>query len=173
MTMAESTMLSHYHDWLRDAHAMEKHAETMLEQMAKRLKHYPQLKARIEQHIEETRQQQTMIETILDRNGISHSSVKDVMGKMAAMGQAFGGVFNDDEVIKGAISGYVFENAEIGSYTSLISAAIRVGDHASVPILEQICEQELAMSDWLAEHLPAVTEQFLTLSEHPDVDAKR
>ncbi|THD37103.1 DUF892 family protein, partial [Pantoea sp. R102] len=44
--MTTTSALSHYHDWLRDAHAMEKQAETMLEQMAKRLENYPQLRAR-------------------------------------------------------------------------------------------------------------------------------
>ncbi len=27
--------IEHYHDWLRDAHAMEKQAESMLESMAR------------------------------------------------------------------------------------------------------------------------------------------
>ncbi len=31
------------------------------------------------------------------------------MGKMAAMGQPFGGMFTEDEVIEGAITGYVLE----------------------------------------------------------------
>ena len=42
-------------DWLRDAHAMEQQAEKMLKAQSERLEHYPQLKARIDQHIEETR----------------------------------------------------------------------------------------------------------------------
>ncbi|CZW08305.1 protein YciE [Enterobacter cloacae] len=29
--------VEHYHDWLRDAHAMEKQAESMLESMASRI----------------------------------------------------------------------------------------------------------------------------------------
>lgn len=33
--------LEHYHDWLRDAHAMEKQAESMLESMAGRIDNYP------------------------------------------------------------------------------------------------------------------------------------
>lgn len=50
----------HYHDWLRDAHAMEKQAESMLESMASRIENYPDIKARIEQHISETKHQITM-----------------------------------------------------------------------------------------------------------------
>ena len=47
--------IEHYHDWLRDAHAMEKQAESMLESMASRIDNYPELRARIEQHLSETR----------------------------------------------------------------------------------------------------------------------
>ena len=43
--------VEHYHDWLRDAHAMEKQAESMLESMAGRIDNYPDLRARIEQHL--------------------------------------------------------------------------------------------------------------------------
>ncbi len=35
--------VEHYHDWLRDAHAMEKQAESMLESMAGRIDNYPDL----------------------------------------------------------------------------------------------------------------------------------
>jgi ferritin-like metal-binding protein YciE len=45
-----TTPEDHLLNWLRDAHAMEKQAETMLSAMAGRLEHYPELKARIEAH---------------------------------------------------------------------------------------------------------------------------
>ncbi|MDU7226419.1 MAG: DUF892 family protein, partial [Cronobacter sakazakii] len=35
-----TTYEENYHDWLRDAHAMEKQAEQMLESMASRIEHY-------------------------------------------------------------------------------------------------------------------------------------
>ena len=35
------TDIENYHDWLRDAHAMEKQAESMLESMVKRIDSYP------------------------------------------------------------------------------------------------------------------------------------
>ncbi|WP_053572263.1 DUF892 family protein [Caballeronia cordobensis] len=44
----------HLLDWLRDAHATEQQAEQMLLAQSGRLEHYPQLKARIDQHLEET-----------------------------------------------------------------------------------------------------------------------
>ncbi|MGK3143529.1 ferritin-like domain-containing protein [Pantoea sp. C2G6] len=167
------TAIENYHDWLRDAHAMEKQAESMLSKMSGRLEHYPALEQRLAQHLDETKHQLTLLEQLLDSHGIDHSVMKDVMGKMAATGQAVGGMFNSDEVVKGAISGYVFENAEIASYTSLIAAAEQVGDTQGVRILSEIRDQEVAMAEWLLQHLPEVTQQFLQRSAQPGTEAKK
>lgn len=167
------TYQENYLSWLRDAHAMEKQAEEMLEKMSARLEHYPDLKARLQQHIEETRQQQQMLQQVIDRQDTSNSTMKDMMGKVAAMGQAMGGMFASDEVVKGAISGYVFEQFEIACYTSLIAAAELAGDSEGARVFEQIREQEKAMADWALNHLPDVTEQFMVRSAQPDTEAKK
>ena len=157
--------VEHYHDWLRDAHAMEKQAESMLESMASRIDNYPDVRARIEQHINETKRQITLLEEILDRNDISRSVLKDSMSKMAALGQSIGGMFPSDEIVKGSISGYVFEQFEIACYTSLLAAAKKAGDVASVPAIETILAEEREMADWLIRHIPQTTEQFLLRSD--------
>lgn len=167
------TPQENYHDWLRDAHAMEKQAESMLNAMSNRIDNYPDLRARIAQHLTETQTQIKLLEEVIDRNGISRSLLKDATSKMAAMGQAVGGMFASDEIVKGSISSYVFEQFEIASYTSLISAAQKVGDTASVEIFEQILAQEEAMADWALTHLPVVTEQFLLRDAADGVEAKK
>ncbi|MCE9993940.1 ferritin-like domain-containing protein [Enterobacter asburiae] len=165
--------IEHYHDWLRDAHAMEKQAESMLESMSERIDNYPELRTRIEQHLSETKRQITLLEEILDRNDISRSVLKDSMSKMAAFGQSVGGMFPSDEIVKGAISGYVFEQFESACYTSLIAAAKKAGDTASIPTLESILAEEQEMADWLFQHLPQTTEEFLIRSDAPGVEAKK
>jgi len=175
-TPNEDTMMNHvehYHDWLRDAHAMEKQAESMLESMASRIDNYPDVRARIEQHINETKRQITLLEEILDRNDISRSVLKDSMSKMAALGQSIGGMFPSDEIVKGSISGYVFEQFEIACYTSLLAAAKKAGDVASVPAIETILAEEREMADWLIRHIPQTTEQFLLRSDASGVEAKK
>lgn len=67
MTASESSTDKHLDNWLRDAHAMEQQAETMLSAMAKRLEHYPDLRQRIEQHIAQTREQSRLIGECLGR----------------------------------------------------------------------------------------------------------
>jgi len=160
-------------DWLRDAHAMEQQAEQMLTAQAARLEHYPELRARIEQHIEETLGQQKLLEECLARHDAKPSLVKDLMGRAAAFGQAVGGATNSDEVVKGAIAGYVFENLEISTYCALISAAQVAGDDKTVAACQKILPQEQAMAQWLLDHLPVVTQQFLQRSADPDAVAKR
>ncbi|NLC36976.1 MAG: ferritin-like domain-containing protein [Alcaligenaceae bacterium] len=87
-------------DWLRDAHAMEEQAETMLTKTAERLENYPDLRARVEQHIQETRHQAEMLRACIQRLGSDTSSVKDATGKMMAMMQGLSGMFVSDEVVK-------------------------------------------------------------------------
>lgn len=164
--------VEHYHDWLRDAHAMEKQAESMLESMASRIDNYPDVRARIEQHLTETKQQINVLEEILDRNDISRSMLKDSMSKMMAFGQSVGGIMTSDEIVKGSISGYVFEQFEIACYTSLLAAARKAGDVASIPAIESILAEEQRMADWLIQHIPDTTEQFLLRSDADGVEAK-
>ncbi|HGY9626354.1 DUF892 family protein [Pseudomonas juntendi] len=160
-------------DWLRDAHAMEQQAESMLKAQAERLEHYPTLKARIVKHIEETQGQQRLLVECIERLGGSTSTLKDLAGKLMAFGQAVGGMAMTDEVVKGAMAGYVFENLEIASYTVLIEAAERVGDTATAQACRSIIQEEIAMAEWLKEHLPEVTRAFLERSADPDAEAKR
>ncbi len=90
-----------------------------------------------------------------------------------AFGQAVGGSLMSDEVIKGAMAGYVFENMEIASYTALIAAAKEAGDSETQAACEKILPQEIAMAEWLLEHLPELTQAFLRRSADPDKEAKR
>jgi ferritin-like metal-binding protein YciE len=167
-----TTINDNLNDWLRDAHAMEQQADKMLNAQAERLEHYPDLRARIVQHIEETRWQTSMLEECLTRRGISNSVIKDLGGKLMAFGQAVGGMTVSDEVVKGAMAGYVFENIEIATYTTLIAAAKAAGDATTQSACEQIIVQEKAMAAWLLEHLPQVTQAFLARAETPGVEAK-
>lgn len=159
-------------DWLRDAHAMEKQAEKMLESQASRLEHYPQLKTRIEQHLIETRGQAEKLEQCLALLGTDLSTMKDLGGKLAAFGQAMGGMMAGDEVMKGSLASYAFEHFEIASYKALIQAAEKVGKPEIAAICRDILQQEEAMAEWLAQHLDDTTRLFLERSEQDGLRAK-
>lgn len=166
-------MTKNYIDWLRDAHAMEQQAEQMLKAQASRIEHYPDLEARITQHIQETQGQRELLESCFERLGEKPSAVKDVMGRLAAFGQAVGGSVASDEIVKGAMAGYVFEQLEIATYTTLIAAAEAAGDPETAQVCRGILKQEEEMAQWLLEHLPMVAQQFLARDADPHAVAKR
>lgn len=159
--------------WVRDAHAMEEQAKTMLTAQAKRLEHYPELRARIEHHIQETEQQAQRLEHYLADTGESNSTLKDMSGKMMAFGQAFTGMFAGDEVMKGALAGYTFEHLEIASYTMLVNAAEELGDMELRQICAKNLSEEKAMASWLEEHSGILTSQFLARARMDNDAAKR
>lgn len=158
--------------WLRDAHAMEKQAETMLSSMASRIENYPDVKARIEQHLDETQQQAAIIEACIERRGGDTSTLKDLAAKFVAFGQGLSGMFVGDEIIKGAMASYTFEQMEIASYQVLIATADQVGDSDTSAACSRILREEEEMARWLQDSLPALTTRYLTREESPALEAK-
>lgn len=163
----------HYMDWLRDAHAMEEQAESMLESMASRLENYPDLKQRVEQHIVETREQGRLVQQCIERRGGDTSALKVAAGKTMAAAQAFSGMLAGDEVVKGAMFSYAFEHMEVAAYRNLIEAAKVVGDMQTQQVCERILGEELAMAEWLEQNMAAVTRQYLLRSDYAEDKAKR
>lgn len=159
--------------WLLDAHAMEEQAETILSGQSHRIESYPELETRMRQHLEETRSQQVRLDQCIKRRGASHSSMKDMVGKFTATMQNLSGAFAGDEVVKGVLAGYAFEHMEIASYRILIAACEVAGDHETRAVLEDICREEEAMAQWLADAIPDITRRHLQRTEADQSEAKR
>jgi ferritin-like metal-binding protein YciE len=159
--------------WLRDAHAMEEHAETLLNGQLSRIENYPELSNRIRLHLQETREQAARLNTCLKGLGEDTSTMKDAGGKLMAMAQSLSGVFAGDEVMKGSLASYTFEHMEIASYNILIAAANALGESEVARACEQNLREEEAMAEWLMDHIPGTTEQFLTRADSDADSAKR
>lgn len=157
MATAEENLMA----WLRDAHAMETQAVQMLEGQAQRLENYPELRAKAQEHMEQSRLQAEMLEHCIERRGGSVSGFKEAAAGFMGNMQALSGLFITDEVMKGSIASYTFEHFEIANYRSLIAAAEQVGDQQTRDTCEEILRQEEAMASWLEQHLPEVTRQYL------------
>lgn len=160
-------------NWLRDAHAMEQQAEKMLKSQAERLEDYPELQARIEQHLNETRHQSERLEQAMAGVNIDTSALKDLGGKLTAFGQALGGMMAGDEVVKGSIACYAFEHFEIANYKALIQAAESAGQTGVAQVCREILKEEEAMAAWLSDHLESTTTQFLHRADDDNLRAKR
>lgn len=148
---------------LRNAHAMENQALSIMKPQATRIESYPQVLERLQRHITETEGQIRRLDSILQGMGESPSAFKDTtqsfMGAMAAMGHTMAG----DEIIKNSLANFAFENFEIAAYTSLMTLAEAGGFAEAKTQLQQSLDEETAMASWLEENLPAVTLQFAGL----------
>lgn len=130
-----------------------------------RLTSYPEMEARLRQHLEETKGQQQRLADILASHGTDSSSIKDtiqaLMGNMAALGHSAAG----DEILKNTFANYAFESFEIAAYKSLIIMAEAVGDQAALNALNQSLREELAMQEWLEAQIEPTTNKYIALEQ--------
>jgi ferritin-like metal-binding protein YciE len=150
---------------LRNAHAMEKQALSIMEPQLERIDNYPDIARRLEDHIRETHGQIERLETIMDGLGESASGLKDmamsVAGSMAAMGHTVAG----DEILKNSLANFAFENYELAAYSSLVTLAEAGGYAEAKRGLMQSLDEEQAMAEWIGSNLPDVTLRFVKLRQ--------
>ena len=170
MTHARDNFLA----WLRAAHAMEEQAITMLTAQSRRIESYPEFKARIETHLEETMRHAQVLKEMLDRysgtNGVL--VLKDMAARLAAKAQGVGGMLTSDEVVKGVMNSYAFSHLQIAQYRVLIATADELDEHQAKSVFEGILSEEVAMAGWLEANLDTITRVFLMRDER-DLMAKR
>lgn len=150
-----------YATGLRNAHAVENEAMEIIERQITLHDDYPELRERLRQHLEETRQQKTRLEGLLSRMNESPSALKDMalsfMGNMAAMMNAPA----DDAILKNLFSDAGFEAFEIASYRSLIAMAEQINENEAIDILRQSLHEEEEMEKWLIEHTESITLHYM------------
>jgi len=161
---AQSTQEELYHNGLKNAHALESQAVQILSRQVERLQHYPEMEARLRQHIDESKAQATRLEEILHRHGTDSSAVKDavtgLMGNLAALSHAP----MQDEILKNTFANYAFEHMEIAAYKSLITMAEVAGDTASVPALTQSLNEEIATAEFIETQIAPTTMRYMQLT---------
>ncbi len=150
---------------LKNAHAMEKQALSMMGPQIERIENYPEVLERMRQHATETEGQVQRLEAVLERLGESPSGVKDTVlsaiGGLATLSHATAG----DEILKNSFANFAFENYEIAAYNSLITLAEDAGEEDAIAPLRQNLEEEEEMADWLETHIADVTHQYVALRE--------
>ncbi|WP_438750033.1 ferritin-like domain-containing protein [Pararhizobium sp. O133] len=159
----EDTARSIFVTGLKNAHAMENQALSIMKPQVSRIENYPEVAARLDQHIRETENQITRLEELLDSFAEDRSALKDMAlsftGAMAAMGHTMAG----DEIVKNSFANFAFENFEIAAYRSLLTIAEHGGFSASTAALQANLDEERDMAGWIEQNLADVTLKFLSL----------
>jgi ferritin-like metal-binding protein YciE len=148
---------------LKNAHAMENQALSIMKPQVSRIENYPEVAARLDQHIRETENQLARLDELLSDFAEDRSALKDMAlsltGAMAAMGHTVAG----DEILKNSFANFAFEHFEIAAYRSLLTIAEQGGFSASTAALRANLDEEVSMADWLEQNLSDVTLKFLSL----------
>jgi ferritin-like metal-binding protein YciE len=150
---------------LRNQHAVENQAIALLERQLGRLENYPDMAARMREHLEESKEQARRLEQLLGSLGATSSVLKDAamsfMGNLAAMMHAPA----PDEVVKNTFANFAFEHYEIAAYKSLLTLAELAGQRSAISALERSLGEEEAMAKWIADHLAETTTAFVRRTE--------
>lgn len=148
--------------WLRDAYAMERSLEKVLDKQADHADRANSGAAmRLRQHREETERHAEDIRACLQRHGEDVSKIKTGVGVLAGMFQGMSSGGAADTAMKDCLVGIAGEHFEIAAYRSLIVAAEQLGDLDTAETCRMILRDEEAMADWLEMQLPKVTQQEL------------
>ena len=135
--------------YLRDAHALEAQALQMLE-AGPRIAEFSELAKVFEEHLEETREHQSLVDQRLDELGSKPSVVQAAAMRTSAMN--LGGFFKGqpDTPVKLAGFAYAFEALECGAYELLARTARRAGDQQTVALAERILGDEQRAAEQVA-----------------------
>ena len=147
--------------WLNDAHGMENALIQILEHQIKDAKDYPQVQAKLQQHLEQTRRHADLVKGCIENLGGHTSAVKTGMASLFGQMQALSTGPAKDELVKNALADYAAENFEVASYTALICAAQELGDQQTASVCQQILQEDQAMADWLEQNLPNLVKQSM------------
>jgi len=150
--------------WLQDAHAIELHVEKSLHNYARKAQPYPELSARINQHIAETQRHATRVEDCLKSLGRSPSGLESLVAKVLGVGQTAASTILGDAVLTSCTAAYALEHLEVSTYTAIIAAAEEAKQADITRTCRQIMAEDAAMASWLLEHLPGLTRKYLDQS---------
>ena len=146
--------------YLADAHAIESQAIQLLEK-GPDLAGDPEIAQLYAEHLEETRDHQTLVRRRLEELGGSPNALKDAAMRLGALNWGTFFAAHPDTPGKLAAFAFAFEHLEIAGYEELKRVARRAGDEATVAVADQILEQERAAATKIAAHWDRAVEASL------------
>lgn len=148
--------------WLRDAHAIERAVEKILEGHVRGAKAYPELVQRLESHLGQTREHAARVEQCLKLLGSGPSGAEGAVGKLLGALQGAASLLLPDPVVTSVAGDYALEHLEISTYTAIVAAAEAAGQEQICSLCRRTIEEEKAMADWLREYLPILSVKYLS-----------
>ena len=146
---------------LRNAYAMEIQARELMERQSERLEDYPEVKAKVTSHLQETKGQLERLEQCLATCGESTSTLRDTVQSVAANAMAMAHSVAGDEILKNTFANNAFEHFEIAAYKSLLILCPDDLEQAR-SYLEASLREEERMAAWIDANLGKITKNYVT-----------
>jgi ferritin-like metal-binding protein YciE len=150
----------HLTDYLADAHAIEAQAIQLL-QSSPKLAGVPELARLFEEHLEQSREQQSLVAARLDAHDAGPSRLKDAVLRVGGLN--LGGFFaaQPDTPAKLAGFAFAFEHLETAAYELLKRVADRADDDETVAAAERIMAEEQAAAAAIRDQFEAAVDASL------------
>ena len=145
-------------EWLRDIHAAEEQAHTLLRKTASQLDGHAGCSAGLDRHGEVSKQQAARLKDCLEDLGEGTSTLKVATGQASALIQTLSGYVVGDEPVKALLAIASFTQMEASSYR-ILSAGARI---AGLDSVTSLCSSHLAEEEDFAQWLEAQTEPLTT-----------
>jgi ferritin-like metal-binding protein YciE len=147
--------------WLDDAYAMENALLPIFETHAALSADQPVLQARLQEHVERTRQHGEAIKGCIERLAHRPSRLKvsaaTLMGTIQTMSAAVLG----DVVLRNFLADYAAQRYQIAFYKAVMAAAADLGDTQTLQTCQGILREEEEMVDWIERQIPEVVRESL------------
>ena len=152
-----------YLQGVRNLHSEKTQAIQTFQRQVERLENYPELAARMRQHIQESEQARSQLEAILVTLDSGPSTLKETVTGL--VGNLTGAVHAamTDEVLKNTFANYALEHHEIAATMSLIAMAEAAGDTSHVSQFKQMMGADSAMADFIKDQIVPTTRKYVQL----------
>jgi ferritin-like metal-binding protein YciE len=158
--MPERTLDEQLTKYLTDVHSIEVQALAQMK-AAPRIAGDERLAAVFREHLDETSEQERLVEEAIEARGADTSTLKDIAGRVGGWAMIAFAQLNPDTPGKLTAHAFSYEHMEVAAYELLARAAHRAGDQAVVDLAHRICEQERAMAERLAANFDVAVEASL------------
>lgn len=147
--------------WLGDALAMETELLPILRDHANDAIALPEIRARIEEHVDETEQHAERLRQALGILGDGSSSLKSAVASIVGSIMAPGTAFFSDELVKNSLTDYAAEQFEVAAYRALTTAAEDLGEREVARLCRENLREDEEMAQWLLEQVPILVRETL------------
>lgn len=158
--MPDRTVDEQLTKYLTDVHSIEVQALAQMK-AAPGIASDDRLAAVFRVHLDETAEQERLVEQQLEARGADTSTLKDIAGRVGGWAMVAFARLNPDTPGKLTAHAFSYEHMEVAAYELLARAARRVGDRPVIDMANRICAQERAMAERLAAHFDVAVEASL------------